>query len=116
MAPSMVVILDCHNAMILAPWSRLPFLGWALRSVDLSLAHNADVVGPLQALGAPGCRVMVLEDRSAGLSEGPAVKAERVEGTAPLVLVPSSFAKDEPIGQLLEAARRTPRCSLRHHR
>jgi hypothetical protein len=108
MAPSMVVILDCHNAVIRAPWSRLPFLGWALRSVDLSLAHNADVVGPLQALGAPRDRVMVLEDRSAGLSEGPAVKAERVEGSAPLVLVPYSFAKDEPIGPLLEAARRTP--------
>jgi glycosyltransferase involved in cell wall biosynthesis len=108
MAPSMVVILDCHNAVIRAPWSRVPFLGWALRSADLSLAHNADVVGPLQALGAPGDRVMVLEDRSAGLSEGPAVKAERVEGEPPLVLVPCSFAKDEPIAQLLEAACRTP--------
>src|SRR5919112_1325402 len=53
MAPSMVVILDCHNAVIRQPWSRVPFLGWTLRSSDLSLAHNADVVGPLQALGAP---------------------------------------------------------------
>ena len=108
MAPSMVVILDCHNAVIRAPWSRVPFLDWALRSTDLSLAHNADVVGPLQALGAPGDRVMVLEDRSAGLSEEPPVKVERVEGAPPLVLVPCSFARDEPIEQLLEAARHTP--------
>src|SRR3954469_15742405 len=73
MAPSMVVILDCHNAVIRAPWSRVPFLGWALRSADLNLAHNADVAGPLRALGAPDDRVLVLEDRSGGLSQGPAI-------------------------------------------
>ena len=106
MAPSMVVILDCHNAVIRPPWSRIPFLCWALRSADLSLAHNADVIGPLQDLGAPNDRVMVLEDRSAGLSEGPAGKAERVDGGPPLVLVPCSFAKDEPIGTT--AGRGTP--------
>src|SRR4051794_15392120 len=109
MAPSMVVILDCHNAVIRPPWSRTPFMGWALRSVDINLAHNADVVGPLLALGAPVGRIMVLEDRSAGLSEKPADGMARVKGKAPLALVPCSFAKDEPIGQLLEAARRTPR-------
>lgn len=108
MAPSMVVILDCHNAVIRPPWSKVPFHGWALRSADLSIAHNADVVGALTALGAPAGQVMVLEDRSAGLSEGPAVASKRAEGAPPLVLVPCSFAKDEPIEQLLEAARRTP--------
>jgi hypothetical protein len=108
MAPSMVVILDCHNAVIRPPWSKVPFHGWALRSADLSIAHNADVVGPLTALGAPADQVMVLEDRSAGLSESAGVTAKRAEGTPPLVLVPCSFAKDEPIEQLLEAARRTP--------
>jgi hypothetical protein len=51
---------------------------------------------------------MVLEDRSAGLSESAGVTAKRAEGTPPCVLVPCSFAKDEPIEQLLEAARRTP--------
>jgi hypothetical protein len=108
MAPSMVVILDCHNAVIRPPWSKVPFHGWALRSADLSIAHNADVVAPLIALGAPADQVMVLEDRSSGLSESAGVTAMRAEGTPPLVLAPCSFAKDEPIEQLLEAARRTP--------
>lgn len=108
MAPSMVVILDCHNAVIRPPWSKMPFHGWALRSADLSIAHNADVVGPLIALGAPAGQVMVLEDRSSGLSEIAGVTAKRTEGAPPLALVPCSFAKDEPIEQLLEAARRTP--------
>lgn len=108
MAPSMVVILDCHNAVIRPPWSKMPFHGWALRSADLSIAHNADVVGPLIALGAPADQVMVLEDRSSGLSESAGVTTKRTEGAPPLVLVPCSFAKDEPIEQLLEAARRTP--------
>ena len=82
MAPSMVVILDCHNAVIRPPWSKVPFHGWALRSADLSIAHNADVVGPLTALGAPADQVMVLEDRSAGLSESAGVTARRAEGSS----------------------------------
>ncbi|GIZ52518.1 glycosyltransferase family 4 protein [Noviherbaspirillum aridicola] len=102
-----VVVADCHNAMFRPPWSRVP-LGLSLLSrCDVVLAHNADVAQSALDLGVDPERLMVVEDPPASFlgtgSFDPGAGVPR-----PWFVFPASFAKDEPIAELLEAARMQP--------
>lgn len=114
LAPSVRIVADCHNAAFVPPWSRLPFGLKLLARCDLVLVHNADVAAQARALGVPGDRLQVLEDvpprRAAG--PAPALPALLDGRPRPWVIFPGSFGRDEPIAEVLEAARRVPGASF----
>ncbi len=102
------LVADCHNAMFRAPWSRLPFGLSALAQCELVVVHNDEVWREAIALGLPPARLRVLEDvpplrePGAGAPPVPALLAGRPR---PWVLYPGSFSADEPVAEVLEAAR-----------
>lgn len=102
------LVADCHNAMFRPPWSRVPFGLSALRHCDLVLVHNQAVLKAALAMGLPPSRTRVLEDvpplvvAPAALPAIPAAFAGRPR---PWVLFPGSFSADEPVQELLAAAR-----------
>ncbi|MDZ7590582.1 MAG: hypothetical protein U5L05_07780 [Rubrivivax sp.] len=102
------LVADCHNAMFRPPWSHIPFGVSALARCDLVVVHNDDVLRQAQTLGLPGERLRVLEDvpplRAAGHPEPP-VPAWLAGRPRPWVLFPGSYGADEPVAQVLQAAR-----------
>jgi glycosyltransferase involved in cell wall biosynthesis len=109
------IVADCHNAMFQPPWSRLPGGQAALLRADLVLVHNADMLDRALALGLPLARVRVLEDvppRRTG--QPPAPQADDTEAPVPAlfagrprpwVVFAGSYGRDEPVAELLAAAR-----------
>lgn len=100
-------IADCHNRMIYGRQIRFPYAKSLLRKADALLVHNEDVEiyadrlnleavtlrDPLPDLRATD-DIQLLEKY--GLSQGA------------YIIVPWSFAPDEPIGELFQAARSMP--------
>lgn len=103
------VVADCHNAMFRAPWNRLPFTRQVLNACDLVVVHNDSVVEQAIRDGVSESLVVVVEDPPADFSrvESPSCSLPR-----PWVLFPASFAADEPIAELFEAARLLPDVSF----
>lgn len=108
------VVADCHNAQLRPPWSRFPLALWSLRRSDVVLVHNQAMLAQARQLGWPMDRVRVLEDVP------PIGKAQPSNGAArrliaagkPWVVFPGSFAADEPISEILAAARLAPELSF----
>jgi glycosyltransferase involved in cell wall biosynthesis len=101
----LVVVADCHNGVFRPPWSTWPGLRRMLQSCDLALIHNDSVSREANLLGLKFQKLLVLEDCPATIPED--VTSEfRFE--SPLVLFPAGFAKDEPVQEIIEAARRLP--------
>lgn len=102
------LVADCHNAALRPPWLRFPGTVWALNRMDRVLAHNAEVEIAAGRLGIDGRRLRLLETRPATIAEPlRAATRDGIDG-APTVLVPSSFAMDEPTDVLLRAAAMLP--------
>ncbi len=103
------LVVDCHNASMIPPWSRFPGVAWVLNRCDRVLVHNEEMRGVAEALGVRPGQIRVLEDPPPilDLPEG-GVPAE--PGAPPFVLVPCSFNADEhvPIPAVLGAARLMP--------
>lgn len=100
------LVADCHNSIVWRPWNRFPLGPSLLSSCDLVLVHNTEVAVDARSLGIPAERMLVLEDapcESARTEAAPADQAPR-----PWMMFPASWAPDEPIGQVIEAARRMP--------
>ncbi len=101
------LVADCHNAAFRAPWSRVPAGLSLLRHCDLVLVHNQDVHAQALAAGLPSERLRVLEDvpplrHGETRGDPPAAFAGRPR---PWVLFPGSYGHDEPVAELLQAAR-----------
>jgi glycosyltransferase involved in cell wall biosynthesis len=111
----MRVVADCHNAVFVPPWSRFPGGLALLPRADLTLVHNEAVQADAIALGLPPQRTRVLEDvpptraaearRRADQEAPPPAFADRPR---PWVLFAGSYGRDEPIAELLAAARASP--------
>jgi hypothetical protein len=105
------IVADCHNAMFRPPWSKVP-LGISLLSRCSSvLAHNTDVLETAVALGVPRNRLTVMEDPPASFPPT-ATLGINIDLPRPWFVFPASFAADEPIAELLAAARETPEVSI----
>jgi glycosyltransferase involved in cell wall biosynthesis len=104
------IIADCHNAQLREPWSRFPFALWSLRRCDAILVHNDAMHEKAAELGWPMGKVLVLEDVPAvGKAQPPlGLAAALIKAPKPWMLFPGSFAADEPIQEVFEAARQTP--------
>lgn len=108
--PDAKVVADCHNAMFRPPWSRFP-LGLSLfKYCDCVVVHNDMVEAQALAMGVPRARVLVLEDVPPLVETKEAVPepACLARFPRPWVVFPGSFAADEPIGEVLRAARLAP--------
>jgi glycosyltransferase involved in cell wall biosynthesis len=102
------LVADCHNAMFRPPWSTLPLARATLARCDLVVVHNEDMLGQALKLGLPAERLRVLEDVPPLRPPAPEMPPPRSlrDWPRPWVLFPGSFGEDEPVAELIEAARR----------
>lgn len=102
------LIVDCHNASMLPPWSHFPGVAWVLNRSDRVLVHNEEMRKEAEALGVRPALIRVLEDPPP-LLDLP-VLPPKAPDARPFVLVPCSFNADEhlPIPAVMGAARLLP--------
>jgi Glycosyl transferases group 1 len=104
---NVVLVADCHNAVFVPPWSRMPLVRASLSTCDLVLVHNHHVLVRALAMRLPRQRVCVLEDVPPCT---PALPAEEAAPAAfagrprPWVLCAGSYGRDEPVAEVLHAA------------
>lgn len=108
------VVADCHNMQLRPPWATLPLARWALRRADAVLVHNVDMERKAALLGWRMSRVVVMEDvPPVGMDTAPkGLARQQLPAPRPWVVFPGSFAADEPITELLQAARLAPGLSF----
>lgn len=102
------LIVDCHNASMLPPWSHFPGVAWVLNRSDRVLVHNEEMRGVVEAFGVRPSLIRVLADPPAQLDLP--VLPPKGPDARPYVLVPCSFNADEhlPIPAVMGAARLLP--------
>jgi len=104
------IVADCHNAQLRKPWSHFPLTLWSLQKADVILVHNDAVLKQAESNCWPMAKVLVLEDVPAmGKDQPPTGLAlKHITAPKPWVVFPASFADDEPIAEVLAAARLAP--------
>lgn len=104
------IVADCHNAQLRKPWSHFPLALWSLQKADAILVHNDAMLKQAETNGWPMAKVLVLEDVPAmGKDQPPTGLAlKHITAPKPWVVFPGSFAADEPIEEVLAAARLAP--------
>lgn len=95
------IIADCHNAMLRAPWNSLPFTQSSLNACDMVVVHNESLISQAVEQGINSNVLLVVEDPPAEFSN---VDVSSYEYPRPWIVFPASFAKDEPIDALVQAA------------
>ena len=110
--PGAQVVADCHNITLERPWIGFPGFQRALRQVfDVVLVHNEVVLQRALQLGFPAEKTVVLETRPA-LGVLPEQPPAPPTHPRPWVLLPSSFAADEPLEAIWQTARMLPDVTL----
>lgn len=104
------VVADCHNAQLRKPWSHFPLALWSLKQADAILVHNEAMLNQAKMIGWPIGKVLVLEDVPAMGKDMPpsGLALKHILAPKPWVVFPGSFAADEPIEEVLTAARMAP--------
>ncbi len=97
------ILLDCHNAALRSPWIDTPFFAHSAKRADAVIVHNDDIAAKARDLLLDGTNIIVLEDPPSTLRVDSASGA-----VGDYILVPCSFADDEPVDMVLEAARHAP--------
>lgn len=105
------IVADCHNSMFRPPWSKVPFGLSLLSRCNVVVVHNEDVLETAVGLGVERCVLTVVEDPPASFP-GAGQFSGLTEVPHPWFVFPASFAQDEPIYELIEAARLTPEVSV----
>jgi len=101
------LIADCHNAMIYSRWLTWPLAKSLLRRTDAVLVHNEDVERYARQYKL---KTIVLRDPLPNLpktTDRPLLEQHGLSETA-YVIVPWSFAPDEPISEFIEAVASLP--------
>ncbi len=98
--PHLKLIADCHNATFRQPWIQFPAVVRLLNRCDQVVVHNPFVEAQALALGIQPEKLVVLRDRT--------LSPASAQLPRPWALVPCSFNSDEPIAELLVAARQAP--------
>ncbi len=102
-----ILVADCHNSMIRPLWLKWPFVKPLLRRCSVVLVHNEEVRREALSLGLSPANLRVLGDRPADIDCSVLADASPVI-ERPHILFPSSFSDDEPIDEVLSAARLYP--------
>lgn len=98
------IIVDCHNRTFRAPWISMPGTIKLLNLSKIVLVHNQEIKQTAISVGIDQKRLVVLEDPPAIInitSNSPCTETATI-------LVPCSFNPDEPISELIAAARGAP--------
>ncbi len=103
----LTIIADCHNATFRRPWIQFPRVVSLLNRCQSIVVHNPDVEDQAIGLGMDASLLVVLRDRTLTI-DAESASPEPVSYGTPWVLVPCSFNSDEPIAELLQAARLAP--------
>ena len=103
------VATDCHNGPFIDPlWQRFPFRQgnrYALGRATVNLVHNAPFLRFVEEHSEYKGRYAILHNKIPPV----AARVERVSlGERPVVFVVFSWSIDEPVGELLQAARLCP--------
>jgi len=108
--PQVKLVADCHNATFRAPWIQFPGVVALLNRCDSVIVHNHQIAAQAEAFGVASEQIQVLLDRVQPLAEGNgfAEVETKLSLTSPWFLIPCSFNADEPIAEILEAARQAP--------
>ncbi|MEO1349022.1 MAG: hypothetical protein AAFW84_09505 [Cyanobacteria bacterium J06635_15] len=108
--PKTIIIADCHNATFREPWIKLPYVVPLLNRCDLVLVHSEQVEKQAEHLGIHRELICFLEDPPPVIEAASEMSLEGSPDryTHPWVLCPCSFNRDEPIAELLKAARLAP--------
>lgn len=109
-APEMRLVGDCHNATFAPRWRWVPLAFRMLSACDLVIVHNEDMRARALSHGIDADRLLVLEDVPASATHRvtKALPTELLARPRPWILVPGSFAADEPVNELLQAAKKAP--------
>ena len=105
-----VVVMDAHNEAVVPeifPWKVVRLVAaWAIRKADFTIVTNDSLAQKVHALGG---RPLVLPDSLPDVAPAPV----RALGAAPVLrlLVIATYASDEPIAEILEAARQLVGCA-----
>lgn len=109
---NLVLIADCHNAMLRKPWVTTPFARKLLSRCDIILVHNDDVKKSLQKINVQQQNSLVLEDNSDFTFEIENQQSVYGDEKKNIVVFPASFNSDEPIMELLKVAQNLPDINL----
>ncbi|WP_448604861.1 hypothetical protein [Thermoleptolyngbya sp.] len=104
--PKLRIVADCHNATFRKPWLSSPLVISLLNQCEVVIVHNDEVRKAAIVLGIYPERVVVLRDRVMQTSSEDLPSF--LDKPRPWILFPCSFGTDEPISQVLEAARQAP--------
>lgn len=100
-----LIVVDLHSAALEKPWSYLKPLNTAIMKRTAAVLVS-NVEARESVLRENGIEPLVLEDRipsiEPGLSSGTDFRQKSRSGLT--IAVPSSFARDEPVGEILDAA------------
>ncbi|MFC1773653.1 hypothetical protein ACFL3A_09915 [Pseudomonadota bacterium] len=101
------LVADCHNAMIYSKWLSWPLAKLLLREADTLLVHNQDVENYAKRFQLDA---ITLHDPLPALTDrvGPDIRIQYEFTKEDYVIVPWSFAPDEPIDELIRAAASMP--------
>lgn len=97
-------VADCHNASMRSPWRETPLTRAALRQASIVVVHNDTVIQAARNLGVEDHRIVVLEDPPMRMIYSTSTGLR----SKVFALVPCSFHDDEPIEEVLGAARLCP--------
>jgi len=102
-----LIVADCHNATFRPPWIKLPKVVSFLNQCDIILVHSVQVKSQAREFGISDEVVHLLEDPTNSITEVDS-SALTSKLSHPWVLCPCSFNRDEPINEILNAARLAP--------
>lgn len=105
------VIADCHNAMFRAPWNKIPFGVSLLSRCDVVLVHNDDVRRMALEAKLSDENLLVVEDPPASFGQVELLSFD-LDMPRPWFVFPASFSPDEPISELIDAARKVSNVSV----
>lgn len=101
----MKIVADCHNSMYRRPWIALPGAVALLNRCDRVLVHNGKMRIKAEEAGVRKERLSVLETKPATVKNAVSAAGRY---RRPWVLFPCSFDSDEPVDEVIAAARLVP--------
>ena len=99
----LAIIADLHNSAFSKLWFSVPFTRKILNSFDLVLVHNEAVYDMAVQMGIDRRVLHVLEDQVPDFAFGADNDAQ--PSGRPYFVAPCSFRPDEPVAEILKAAR-----------
>lgn len=101
------IVVDCHQSVFEPPWTQVAGATAAMNRCDVVLVHNEETRPLAEAIGVAPEKILILEDPPSAL-DAPEPGRSADPNVPPHVMIPCSFAADEPIPVLLAAARLLP--------